>query len=677
MGLLHKNLILAGIASVAMVGLLSPSSVSALDGFSFSDIINQQQAQREQLLSHLTNPFSTSTACESTDPDSTISCNESSFPNLLFNRISDGEKLWGHDGKGIIFADSENLINGNPQLKTAKRGNTLTFSVQLEAEDYYDAAETDSIREYEIVALLSKGLTLDQSSISVKIGDQELAQDQYELFHQDGASMGSASQDFSAMVGPEISIDGSLGQLAGKTIELSLSATIDQDAPSEVFVRSVYGFDHQGGFEISEPDYMSNETYQAAALLDGNILIRRVDADGNPLAGAKYTVDGMKANVEDEANNIYVYDENGSVAEFTTDSEGKVIIKNAPMGEHTVREVQAPQGHETNEPVITSPIYENNSEFEYGRSYMMDYFGMATIDITDLIEDISGTKVLETGNMLSRVDEALGASDATVEKNLAFARPIFTFDESSNTYKRTGLANYIEKDGDGYRSYHSNSPDNIFTYDENMDKYVATVSLSDSDSGLSGWYLDFDGPNVSVRLPDNDISGTTINLSYDESDECYHGYTVFNNNSYATKLCQNSFGYSLYIDSDILLIPQLMHFEYDEEAGKYMAADNIVGINVLEELSDSEVQIFSYYPIIYDEQQGQYYISLGSLGFRRLDVSRQSILASEFLFQDKTSDDAPEDIANPQTGDAVIKIVLITLAGIVPVMITSKKFGRR
>ena len=172
MGLLHKNLILAGIASVAMVGVLGSSSVSALDGFSFWDIINQQQAQIEQLLSYSTNPFDTSTACESTNPDSTISCNEVPFPSLLFNRISDGEKLWGHDGKGIVFADSENLINGNPQLKTAKRGDTLTFSVKLEAEDYYDAAETDPITEYRLVSLISSGLDVDLTSVQLKVNGQ-------------------------------------------------------------------------------------------------------------------------------------------------------------------------------------------------------------------------------------------------------------------------------------------------------------------------------------------------------------------------------------------------------------------------------------------------------------------------------------------------------------------------
>ena len=294
MGLLHKNLILAGIASMAMVGVLGSSNASALDGFSFSDIISQQQAQREQALSYLTNPFGMSVSCESTNPDSTISCNESPSSNLLFNRISDGEKLWGHDGKGVVFTDNNNLVDGNPQLATAKRGDILSFSTELISERYYDDEETTPISSYMIYGLLSDGLSANQSSVVVKVDGEVLSSSTYELAY-DELTPEQAAQfgyDFVAAIAVIIpwSANGTFLYNDGAIIELSYQATIEDNAPSEVFSRGAYIIDG----EDSSINLMDTD-YQATAMIDGNILIRRVDENGNPLAGAKYTVTNVTA----------------------------------------------------------------------------------------------------------------------------------------------------------------------------------------------------------------------------------------------------------------------------------------------------------------------------------------------------------------------------------------------
>lgn len=114
MGHFYKKLILSGIFAVATAGLFNTAGASAL-GF---------------LDSEFTNPFGLESAplLEPTQPSST----DDSIPTLLYNRISDGETLWGYDGQGIVFADADGLVNGNPRLKTAKRGDTLDIDYRFE-----------------------------------------------------------------------------------------------------------------------------------------------------------------------------------------------------------------------------------------------------------------------------------------------------------------------------------------------------------------------------------------------------------------------------------------------------------------------------------------------------------------------------------------------------------------
>ena len=190
MGLLHSQLrggvsyklLTLGILSVIGLGLFNSSSASALDGFSFSDIVSDYRNQTEQLKSYLTNPFGL--GCEATNPDSTISCNETSFPNLLFNGAPNNS-TWGHDGKGLIFVDNNNLVNGDPQLATAKLGDALNYSMEIETQRYNDTEMTRAVETYAVFGLFSEGLVVDPESIVVKVGEQVLAEESFVLENVD------------------------------------------------------------------------------------------------------------------------------------------------------------------------------------------------------------------------------------------------------------------------------------------------------------------------------------------------------------------------------------------------------------------------------------------------------------------------------------------------------------
>ena len=659
MGLLHKNLILAGIASVAMVGVLGSSSVSALDGFSFSDIINQQQAQIEQLLSYSTNPFDTSTACESTNPDSTISCNEVPFPSLLFNRISDGEKLWGHDGKGIVFADSENLINGNLQLKTAKRGDTLTFSVKLEAEDYYDAAETDPITEYRLGSLISSGLDVDLTSVQLKVNgqvtplDSENVQPDFEDTPADEVAMGA---DFAKLATLELQWfrDDRFLYPENSVIEVVYSATITDDAPSKVFSRVAYMGMSQSRQEIlsfaSPAEILSGSdtSSQATALLDGNILIRRVDANGNPLAGAKYTIDGVKANVEDEANNIYIYDKNGVVSEFTTNDKGRAIIKGVPMGEYTVKETKTPDGHLPQTSEITKSLANEIEEFEIGDyQYILNVFG-SVMDVTKSI------KVSSSG------DKILGL-DLRDEQELAYnAEQQYYGDDNLN----------ISKSEDGY-VISNNGLESQFSYDERLGKYALRLTLADyynkAETIASTYYLEFTGDNVIAHLG----GGGIMELPYDEDLGCWSQ----EQDDTQVVVCKDGDGYQLESYSDGRRTVVGATFKYDDRFDKFILNYDYVYFTINDIAEDSLTLATN--PILnYSEAFDRYYMG-GAMGIFQLPIDYSAVksTATEYLFTD--SNVSPDNIPNPQTSDTLTKATCIILITTASAFVITRKLSRR
>ena len=655
MGLLHKNLILAGIASMAMVGFLSSSGASALDGFSFSDIVNRQQAQREQLLSYLSSPFGMNTDCETTNPDSTISCNESPFPNLLYNGISDGEKLWGYDGKGIVFADTDKLINGNSQLRAANRGDTVNVSTEIEAKKFFNEDQTDAILSYQAAFLLSKGLTLSDDGVSVKLSGQDLTENDSYMYFVEDTSDEIAS--FSQMV--IVRIDCSkISYTDDNIFELSISANIADDAFGEVFIRGVYAIDHQNGFTISESDYITNETYQAKALLDGNILIRRVDANGNPLAGAKYTVDGVKAATTVEAGNVFIYDENGAISTFETGSDGYIVITNVPFGTYTVREVQAPQGHETQVEVLTRSNTDDLIDTSYGEETFALSLSEADMnaDVTECIDNLqNGKRGLDFPCAMGK----FGTSPAALET-------VATWNEEEQAYTNDGGLR-ITKEGDSFKMNEF-----IIPYDSETGKYSTTVTFSEA--------MKMDGgsdEDLIFNINDNGTATflygeTTLHYTLNNTTGCYD---LVDDVSFGLSFCKDGDNYisKAYEPYDHYLIvvptdqPGVYKMDYDH---MYLTIDV---------LDDDTVKLGYYFAVMYSEYLNKYLVSLQStlIGPVPLENSRSHVMAAEYLFQDKTSDAIPEGISNPQTSDAIIKAVIIAVIGLTPIFILRKQLTKR
>ena len=670
MGLLHKNLILASIASVAMVGFLGSSSASALDGFSFSDIIRDYRNQTEQLKSYLTNPFGS--GCEATNPDSTISCNETSFPNLLFNGAPNNS-TWGHEGKGLVFVNNNNLVEGNPQLATAKRGDALNYSMEIKTQRYNDEAMANPVTQYVIYAFFSEGLAVNQESVVVKVANQTLDASQYQSEVVE-FEKGSTEASIFGGAGSLLHItlpwtDGTQSFVYNEdaVIAVTYSAAIADDAPSEVFSRGAYITDESNAdFAI----FTSTTDHQATASIDGNILIRRVDASGNPLAGAKYTVDGVKANIKDETNNIYVYDENGAVSEFSTDANGKIIITGVPMGDYDIREVSSPDGHMPESGYVRlANDMSDSTELSFEEKRTILSLAGSQIDITDSIMTLDdGTRILDMSILeRSSPEEAI-------------------YDEESGLYNTSQGAS-VKKVSDGYELSDNNNTIVIHSkYDSRTDMHYFPLRASDFRAifdPMASWlhrlvYLNMnDDGTITYHYSRNASSPVMAEALFlqEEAGDCYT--SVDFEGEY---LCPVEDGWILsgVKSSNGSENMNGEHFVKGEESNRFHADGDFLAL----EIKESEGKILLNQNLYVISRYARYNMDFMLLwGYYSLGLpvtfTNKTIPVKEVLFKDMVDNNEPEAIINPQTGDAVIKTIIIAAAGLAPIIIIRKRLTRR
>ena len=626
-----------------------------MDGFSLSDIINDYRNRTEQLSTFLTGPFGS--GCESTNPNSTINCNEAPFPSLLFNGAANNT-TWGYGGKGLIFADNNNLVNDNPQLATAKRGDTLNYSMEIETQRYNDAEMASPVTQYVIYSLFSEGLTANQESIVIKVDGQTLGADEYRLEvtnfdEMEGGAIysslfGGAKSAFYLMLNWNNG-NGSFYYDEDAAITITYSASIKQDAPGEVYSRGAYLSD------MSSLDYLifQSTDHQANALIDGNILIRRVDADGNPLAGAKYTIDGVRADIKDEADNHYVFDNNGAASTFTTNSNGAVLISGLPMGKYAVREVYSPDGHPVESDIVEKEVYNDVTTIEYGE---VRWEANNPIGINDFTDYINSPMLMDDGRILVPTNvSAFGLTDDIVYQYDEY-RDSYYNSERQSAITKNGNSFHLKETGDGSSFEHD------FVYDSSLGKLIAHRDWLDVfDYSDALYYLELDGGHAYVRNGNDQYA-----LTYNKDGDFYDGAS----SSGALALKKDGDGYRL--EAGQWSIP----YSFDSKSGKYLKDLNIY-IYVLESVTDSEAIVRPYYAMSYSPVFDHYYICLGSNEETIVRKERSALLASEFLFRDRISDGVSEAILNPQTSDTIAKAVGVAIAVPVVALIVRRQLARR
>ena len=606
--------------------------------------------------------------CSASSSEANVSCNTFSSPEVLFSRLSDGEMLWGHDGKGVVFTDAENLVDNNPQLQTARPGDRLNYAMQIETEKYYNDNERNQILSYVFQAGFSGGLIPDIASLNIKINGQPVPTDAYETNLEEYDESDSRYGIRKILM---MSFDWVAGDYPDKAVvDIEFSATVDQNAKNQVFVRGDYDLSISG---YTEGHSMVFDKYQATALLDGNIVIRRVDGAGNPVEGARYSVEGIKAKRDTTTNGAYVYDENGPLSEFETSEKGIISIKDVPFGVYAAKEISSPDGSPL-EHTITKNIEVGLSEMESGKDRII--YTMNSVDGRRVLEfDFTNQIVgLDDGAIVMSYDKWF---ETIYGMNYSTSQMI-PYDAEQGFYSDSSGNAHIYKDGDVYRLVsveNDQSIEGTFVYDKSIEKYVMNVKNIDFPvKALKeyGWL------EVNDSIAKVSVGGEPVELTYDKAGGkySYHEGDV----TYTIKKNGADYDLTLDISSSSNGGGIKMSFTYNEEAEMYLPK-LLDSYQVLEKITPSEIVLGQYLTFIKDEQTGDYYQAFltGILG-SGMKSRPEMIPAVAFLFRGTIANgdsSAPETTPNPQTSDAVIKVLAIFTTALLPAFAIRKHLTRR
>ena len=678
MSLLHKNLILAGIASVAMAGFLSSSSASALDGFSIfgSDAEGIDLSKFPSI--NWQNPWATGVDCASANPGSSVSCNMNAFPALLFNENGEDDAKWGHDGKGVVFTAGEHRVDSNPQLRTAKAGDTLSFSVKLEDTDrYYDNAETKPILFYGVFVGLSQGLTL--KDMHVKVNGETLSESDYAIEvstdvstaanlllgkgasgyiididwadYTHSTSSGNSGYSFESFKYPEQA-----------SIEVLYTAIVDDASANTVFSRALYQVKYLQNSQYlytAEPHGLYNgEDYRATALLHGNLIIRSENEQGAPIAGSKYIVKGVNADSDPSYMGGYIYNPNGAYTEFETNSEGQAIIENVPFGEY---EVVALDGSGD-----TQVIAVDNETMKSVNPGMKDYY----------LNSLLGTNILMT--------EAV--KDGPNGKYMASPPTTLHYNPDTERYegdsKVTSYEAYIAKENGNYALWYKN-------YSGSKRAAIpATGEKTTSKTIRSKDLFSYQGEDV------NSFIGGLVDNEYYSIERGADGKPIFSANyadyydpdSGLYKMENGGYPLLISVEDEEIQVTYMdsygIRFSYDEEKQGYYLDSNYAYFDI-EEIDENTILLTENLVLTYSEKLDTYFAAnafMGGMPWQSLIITKDRSIYAASAFFSKTGEAGglPEEITNPQTSDAVIKAaIIVTIGGLAPLFIFRKQLTKR
>ena len=646
MNLLRKNFILASIASVAMVGSLSSSSASALDGFSISDYLNKRPNLSGFLDFNVTSPIGNN--CESANPESSISCNEGSSSSILYNQNEEtiDYPYWGHDGDGIIFTNTDYLTdeNGNisKRLRTANYGDRIDYSIKFHAvhqlEDDPDIVVTDyslyGDEDYD-------SLRIDPESISITMDGGECPAEICSTSHSNHFyfkmatityNRATQSYDYSRIVDDE-----------GAEFEVTFSATLDGGILRDDNIFSSHLYLGKFNTNTKQNQGGSDSTPISASVRMGTIAIQKEDPYGKPLAGAKFKIDDVRAM---NIGGKYLYaPEYGMFTEFETDENGLAIITGLPYGNYTVTEVEAPAG------------------------YLSD----------------TGSKVVEVGN-----------------SNLTK----YSYERMKIDYVNYDMTDYLMKDPRGGYSLHrlntsGITEQSILTYSEQLDGYVnenGEVMLRRSDDGTytfgatesalnftqlaDGLYAAKDEEDYGqvYRVKENADGTVTVTLGEDSKtvslDEnlCYFDDTPSLSRDGAW-LCKYSDSYYLTAETDS--ITGFIPMPFDEASGEYRARFSSFRM-YLKELDDDKIY-FTYGAIVdYDENLQKWWSVFMPAFTLNTETITSHIRANGVKFiNSPIGGEVPENVPNPQTSDAILKTLAIVVVCVLSAAIAKNRLLKR
>ena len=689
---------------------------------------------------------------------------------------------WGNDGLGVIFTDNyvtDESGNMSKQLAAAEVGDTIGYSIKLNAKKYIDGHTATSYgfgimanEWYEILgdngrsfAVTVNGveISLDNDLHSTKAGQwyvlgvpwadvemngicklltsnirPENGESEIlfsgsgdcgpsEIWETDGTikNVESIRDDAEIEASIEFTMNERLKQYAVEH-DTSLTVKYFYSYYDEQTAEMVYVMDDELAQAVDEPsteaariETMPDTSQRATFSGWGNLLIRRVDEAGNPLEGSVIEVDGVSAK---NIGGVYYADNDGPHASFRTNEYGEVLIKGLAFGEYTVREIKAPDGRELASPV--KRLVDVSSQTEHG--YYREQFLIEnpnepdkTVDYAQAIEYLVDGRLVITpndavvlmtwNNETQRYEPSYDStayivpSDDGLVANISGNIITFEYDAVSDSYvgslgdrlmpndvalKKSGQDLLLTTTGDtdlalpgteddndnvsflkgaNYYILNETGEEKVFEYDKVNDMYVHNVE-TDIDVGWE--IIENDDKSLTVRLG-KDADDTV--LVYDEEQRCYVGEIEGAPNP-VTK----------YGDHFVLAIPGIgeYRFDYDDESGNYKFLPD-VGAETIRALSDGSVKYRQIQPLVHlhDNKYAMYLLFIFAITMER-SYAPDTILSNEVILMD-VRDTASDDIqpeflpANPQTSDAVVKLIIAAVACVAPIALARHALSRR
>ncbi|MBR0482809.1 hypothetical protein IJJ54_01750 [Candidatus Saccharibacteria bacterium] len=577
-----------------------------------------------------------------------------------YNIISEGEPLWGYDGLGVIFPDEEYLMKKNDgsldyQTRVAKRGESVRVSTKLETALYHDDTTSWPMTAYQFQSLFPRGVAVDESSVIVKVDGAEIDGSGYTVSVEDVPTEEAEMTGYylSVSIGvkwAEITRSSNTFTTEflydeGAEIEIEYALRANSNAGASISFANVHGYDYVYSSNGNTRNTQISDIKNLNVLIDGNLVIKRVDKNGAPLAGAKFAVEGVKAKESSTVAGAYEYDRNGSISEFVTDENGRVIITGLPLKDYTVTEAEAPAGHVTEDKTKTRTVaWEDLVNIDYNEEKFM-LAGL--MDLTPYLQSIG---------------------DDMYVYDMSQTGYEMTYDATTGEYKNSSLLMTARKGTDGNYILDGALGDDIeTTYWDDWGGYVAVSTLSDyltaesshvSYPDIGDYLVKNNDGTITIRGMKNDDSETVFTS---KGDGCYSadGSALFGGEGEAL-LCETE-------NDEYQLVAPLSassgmgktvgaHFKYLDKLSRYVI-DYPYSFNLIREKSEQAVEYRGLTVIKHYPKVDKYYMSLGGPSMAQYEVERQLIphilYANEVVFTDiESSDSESEGVPeNPQTAD--------------------------
>lgn len=233
-------------------------------------------------------------------------------------------------------------------------GDTVSYTITADIPVYPNNVDTI---HYVIGDKLSEGLTFNQGSVKVAVGDTLLNKDTDYTLNEDATDKATFTVTMEKAT---------LMKYQGQQIKVTYTATVNDKA-----VVNPDNLKNNAYLEFNNDPFNSNDhttTTTEEQVYTYNIDLTKVGTEANDvngLAGAKF-----KLMSEDKStvykfkmvnNEYYVFDENGS-EELVSGENGKLVIKGLDAGTYVLKETQAPSGYVTPSGEITITLVDTNAD---------------------------------------------------------------------------------------------------------------------------------------------------------------------------------------------------------------------------------------------------------------------------------------------------------------------------